>query len=354
MRISLRISRCIRQLRISASCTDGGAALAWPLTATRLCCLLSLIYFCSAIPGAWAAPYPERPIRLIVPTPAGGGGDNVARILAPKLSEILGQQIVIDNRGGAGGSIGAIAAARAAPDGYTLLAAIASQVTDAAVMKTMAYDLQKDFAPVALTVTLPNVLVSHPALPAQTLRDVMALARARPGQLQVASGSYGGSSFLAMEYFLSMSGLRMINVPYKGVGPALVDVVAGHVPLMMGSTLSALPQIRNGRLRAYGVTSLKRSSGAPDIPTIAESGVPGYAAYNWSGLLAPAGMPRAIVMQLHAAVLQALQDPVVRKRFADNGADATPSASPEEFGAFIQAELAKWAKVVRDAGISPQ
>ena len=221
-------------------------------------------------------------------------------------------------------------------------------------MKTMTYDLQREFTPISLTVTLTNVLVSHPALPAQTLADVMTLARARPGQLQVASGSYGGSSHLAMEYFLSMSGLTMINVPYKGVGPALVDVIAGHVPLMMGSTLSALPHIRSGRLRAYGVTSLKRSSGAPDIPTIAESGVPGYEAYNWSGLLAPAGTPRAIVMQIHAAVLQALQDPVVRKRFIDNGADTTPSGSPEEFGAFIRAELEKWAKVVRDAGIRPQ
>jgi len=300
------------------------------------------------------AAYPERPIRLIVPTPPGGGGDNVARLLAPKLSEILGQQIVIDNRGGAGGSIGALTAARAAPDGYTLMAAIASQVTDAAVMKTAAYDLQRDFAPVSLTVTLSNVLASHPSLPAGSLSDLINLAKARPGQLQVASGSYGGSSHLAMEYFLSMSGLSMINVPYKGVGPALVDVIAGHVPLMMGSTLSALPHIRSGRLRAYGVTSVQRTSGAPDIPTIAESGVPGYAAYNWSGLLAPAGTPRQIIMQLHAAAVKALQDEGIRRRFADNGADATPSASPQAFSAFIGAELAKWTKVVRDAGIKPQ
>jgi len=249
---------------------------------------------------------------------------------------------------------GALTAARAAPDGYTLMAAIASQVTDAAVMKNAAYDLQRDFAPVTLTVTLSNVLASHPSLPARSLSDLINLAKARPGQLQVASGSYGGSSHLAMEYFLSMSGLSMINVPYKGVGPALVDVIAGHVPLMMGSTLSALPHIRSGRLRAYGVTSVQRTSGAPDIPTIAESGVPGYAAYNWSGLLAPAGTPREIIMQLHAAAVKALQDEGVRKRFADNGADATPSESPQAFSAFIGAELAKWTKVVRDAGIKPQ
>ncbi len=311
-------------------------------------------FACAPLCGAQGPAYPQRPVRLIVPSPPGGGADSVARILAPRLAEILGQQIVIDNRGGAGGSIGAITAARAAPDGYTLLAANASLVTDAAVMKTMAYDLQRDFAPIALAVTLPNVLASHPSLPAQTLRDVIALARARPGQLQVASGSYGGSSHLAMEYFLSMSGLKMVNVQYRGVGPALADVVAGHVPLLFGSTLSALPQIRGGRLRAYGVTSLARTNGAPEIPTIAEAGVPGYDAYNWSGVVAPAGTPRAIVAQLHAAVLQALQDPVLRKRFIDNGADATPSATPADFGAFIRAESAKWAKVIRDANIGAQ
>jgi len=304
--------------------------------------------------GCAGAAYPERPVRLIVPSPPGGGADTVARILAPKLGEILSQSIVIDNRGGAGGAIGAVTASRAAADGYTLLAANASLVTDAAIAKTVAYDLQKDFAPVTLTVVLPNVFASHPSLPAQTLADVIAQARARPGQLQVASGSYGGSSHLAMEYFLSVSGLKMVNVQYRGVGPALIDVVAGHVPLLMGSALSALPHIRSGRLRAYGVSSLRRTSAAPEIPTIAEAGVPGYEAYNWSGLVAPAGTPRAVVMQLHAAALRALQDPLVRKRFTDNGADATPSATPQAFGAFMQAELAKWAKLVNDAGIRPQ
>ena len=318
--------------------------------------LSALLLLAAGLLGAgWAdAAYPERPVRLIVPSPPAGGADTVARILAPRLSEILGQSIVIDNRGGAGGAIGAVTAARAAADGYTLLAANASLVTDAAIAKTVAYDLQREFAPVTLTVVLPNVLASHPSLPAQTLADVIAQARARPGQLQVASGSYGGSSHLAMEYFLSVSGLKMVNVQYRGVGPALIDVVAGHVPLLMGSALSALPHIRSGRLRAYGVSSLRRTSAAPEIPTIADAGVPGYEAYNWSGLVAPVGTPRAIVMQLHAAVLSTLQDPLVRKRFTDNGADATPSATPQAFGAFMQAELAKWAKLVNDAGIRPQ
>ncbi|MDB5809705.1 MAG: hypothetical protein JWN94_1827 [Betaproteobacteria bacterium] len=322
-----------------------------PGNVVRILIALALV---SCVTFAAAAAYPDRPVRLLVPSPPGGGADTVARILAPKLSEVLGQQIVIDNRGGAGGTIGAVTAAHAPADGYTLLAAIASQVTDAAMTKNMPYDLQQDFTPIALTVTLPNVLASHPSLAAQTLADVIALARARPGQLQVASGSYGGSSHLAMEYFLSMSGLRMINVQYRGVGPALVDVIAGHVPLLMGSALSALPHIRSGRLRAYGVSGLQRTSAAPEIPTIAEAGVPGYEAYNWSGLVAPAGTPRAIVMQLHAAVLVALQDPLVRKRFTDNGADATPSASPQAFAAFQKNEMAKWTKVVREARIVPQ
>jgi len=306
------------------------------------------------ITGLACAAYPERPVRLIVPSPPGGGADTVARILAPRLSEILGQQIVIDNRGGAGGTIGAVTAAHAAADGYTLLAAIASQVTDAAMSTSMPYDLRKDFAPVSLTVTLPNVLASHPSLAARTLADVIALSRSRPAQLQVASGSYGGSSHLAMEYFLSMSGLKMINVQYRGVGPALVDVIAGHVPLLMGSALSALPHIRSGRLRAYGVSSHKRTSAAPEIPTIAEAGVPGYEAYNWSGLVAPAGTPRAVIMQLHAAVVRSLQDPDLRQRFTDNGADATPSASPEEFGVFMRTEYAKWTKVIKESGIQPK
>ena len=318
--------------------------------------LVALLLLAAGLLGAgWAdAAYPERPVRLIVPSPPAGGADTVARILAPRLSEILGQSIVIDNRGGAGGAIGAVTAARAAADGYTLLAANASLVTDAAMAKTVAYDLQREFAPVTLTVVLPNVLASHPSLPAQTLADVIAQAHARPGQLQVASGSYGGSSHLAMEYFLSVSGLKMVNVQYRGVGPALIDVVAGHVPLLMGSALSALPHIRSGRLRAYGVSSLRRTSAAPEIPTIAEAGVPGYEAYNWSGLVAPVGTPRAMVTQLHAAALSTLQDPLVRKRFTDNGGDTAPSATPQAFGTFMQAELAKWAKLVNDAGIRPQ
>lgn len=316
--------------------------------------ILVTTFLCGAIPGALAAGYPERAVRLIVPSTPGGGTDTSTRIIAPKLSEILGQQIVVDNRGGASGNLGAEIALRAPADGYTLLATLSSHASNPSVMKSVPYNLERDFAPISRTVTVPNVLFSHPSLPVRTTRELIAFAKARPGQLQFASAGIGTNPHLTMELFLSMAGLKMISVHYKGIGPALTDVIAGHVPLMVGNLLVSGPHIRTGKLRAYGVTSAKRSSSAPEIPTIAEAELPGYEAVQWFGLLAPAGTPREVITRLHGAVLQALQDPVVRKRFVEGGADPTPSASPEEFAAVIQAEIKKWAKVVKDAGITPQ
>ena len=311
------------------------------------------IALCTTVNASLAA-YPDHPVRLVVPSPPGGGTDTSTRIIAPKLAEYLGQQVVIDNRGGASGNIGAELVARAAPDGYTLLAVIASHTSNPAVMTNVPYDFAKDFSPISLTVTLPNVLVSHPSLPAKTVKELIAFAKVRPGQLQFATAGVGANQHLAMELFLNMTGLKMIHVPYKGVGPALIDVVAGHVPLMMGNILVSLPHIRSGRVRAYGVTSARRATGAPDIPTIAEAGVPGYEAVQWYGLVAPAGVPHDIIIKLHAGVVKALQDPVIKKRFLDDGAEPTPSATPEEFHALIRAEMAKWAKVVKDANIKAE
>lgn len=308
----------------------------------------------AAVTGALAADYPVRPVRLIVPSAPGGGTDTSTRILAPKLSELLGQQIIVDNRGGASGNLGAEIALRAPADGYTLLATLASHASNPSVMKSVPYDLVRDFAPISKTVTVPNVLFSHPSLPVNTTRELIAFAKARPGQLQFASAGIGTNPHLTMELFLSMAGLQMTAVHYKGIGPALIDVIAGHVPLMVGNLLVSGPHIRTGKLRAYGVTSAQRSNSAPQIPTIAEAGLAGYEAVQWFGLLAPAGTPRDIVVRLHGAVLQALQDPEVKKRFVEGGADPTPSASPEEFGLVIRAELAKWAKVVKAARIVPQ
>jgi len=303
---------------------------------------------------ATAAEYPDHPVRLIVPSTPGGGTDLSSRMVVPKLAEYLGQQIVVDNRGGASGNIGAELAARAAPDGYTLLAAIASLTSNPALMKKVSYDLARDFAPVSMTVTVPNILISHPSLPAKSLKELIAFAKSRPGQLQYGSAGVGSMPHLMMELFLNMAGVRMIHVPYKGAGPMLVDVVAGHIPVTASNILSTLPLIKSGRVRAYGMTSSKRSSAAPDIPTIAEAGLPGYEAVTWFGLLAPAGTPREIVVKLHAGVARAMQDPALRKRFIDDGAEPTPSSSPEEFAALIRAEIAKWTKVIKAAGIQPE
>ena len=309
-----------------------------------------------ALTGAGAAAgqnYPVRPVRLVVPSSPGGGTDISARIIAPKLSEYLGQQVVVDNRPGAGTMIGGEVVARAAPDGYTLLMGISTLAINPAIYRKVPYDALRDFAPVSQAVALPNVLVAHPSLPVRSVKELIAFARARPGQLNFASAGLGTSPHLSMELFLSMTKLKMVHVPYKGSGPGVVDLVAGHVPLMMPNMLSALPHIKTGRLRALGVTSARRAAGAPDIPTIAEAGVPGYEAVQWYGVLAPAGTPRAIVTRLHAQIVRVLQLPDIRQRFSTDGAEAVGS-SPEEFTTFIRAETAKWAQVIKDAGIRPE
>ena len=216
------------------------------------------------------------------------------------------------------------------------------------------FDALRDFAPITHVASVPNVLVTHPSVPATNVKELIAHIKSRPGQMQFASAGVGSMPHLMMEFFVSMAGLKMNHVPYKGAGVALVDVIAGHVPLMAANILSTLPQVRAGKLRAYGVTSAKRSPGAPDIPAISESGLPGYDAVTWFGVLAPAGLPRDIVTRLHTNVVRAVNDAGVRKRFIDDGADPSPSASPEAFAALIRSEVRKWATVIKDAGIQPE
>jgi tripartite-type tricarboxylate transporter receptor subunit TctC len=297
--------------------------------------------------------YPTKPIRLIVPAATGGGIDISARIMAPKLAEFLGQQVLVENRTGWGTSAGMEFVARAAPDGYTLLMGVSSLSINPFVQKNIPYDAVKDFAPISMVVVVPNVLVSNPSLPAGTVKELIAYAKARPGQLNYATGGFGGNQHFGMELFLSANGLKMTTVLYKGVGPAVVDVVAGHVPLMMANVMSALPHIKSGRLRAYGVTSLKRTNIAPDIPTLDEVGVPGFEVVQWFGILAPANTPRDIITTLHAVTVRALQDPVIRERFINDGGDPAGN-TPEEFAAVIREDLKKWAKVAKDAGIKPE
>lgn len=317
--------------------------------------ILGMVALGAVIPTAVAAGYPERPVRLIVPSLPGGGSDTTMRLIAPKLAEYLGQQtVVVENRAGVSGNLGAELVARAAPDGYTLLSIFASHTSNIAVMKNVPFDLVRDFAPVSLAVTLPNVLVSHPSLPPKTVKELIVFAKARPGQLQYATAGVGSNAHLTMALFLNMTGLQMMHIPYKSSPQGIVDVIAGHVPLMVANILVAVPQIRGGRMRAYGVTSAARSSAAPEIPTIAEMGLPGYEAVQWYSLVAPAGTPREIITRLHAGVVRALHDTAIRKRLIDDGAEPAPSATPEEFGAFIKAEIAKWAKVVKAAGIQPE
>jgi tripartite-type tricarboxylate transporter receptor subunit TctC len=317
---------------------------------------------CRRVLGCWligvssavGAAYPDHPIRMVMPSPPGGGTDTAWRMITPRLSEILGQQIVVDNRGGASGNIGAEIVARAAPDGYTLLACIASHTINPLIMKRVPYELYRDFAPVTLAIVVPNILVTNPTVPARDIRELIAYVKARPGQVQYASAGLGSMPHLMMQLFASMAHLDMIHVPYKGAGPAVVDVMAGHVTMVASNILSTLPHVRSGKLRAYGVTTATRSPAAPEIPTIAEGGLPGYEAAQWFGLLVPAGTPRQIVMRLHDAVVKAVEDPTLKQRFVHEGAVAAPSATPEAFRKFMQAETDKWSKVIKAAGMRPE
>ncbi|HEX2825064.1 MAG TPA: tripartite tricarboxylate transporter substrate binding protein [Burkholderiales bacterium] len=306
-----------------------------------------------ACSSAGAQGYPGKPVRMIVPSSAGGGSDIIARIIAPKMSERLGQQIVIENRAGAGTMIGNEAAARAAPDGYTLLLGISTLATNPAIYRKVPYNALTDFAPITLVLSAPNILVVHPSMPVKNVKELIWFAQARPGQINYASAGTGTNPHLCMELFLSMAKLDIVHIPYKGSAPAIVDLVAGQVPLSMATMLTGLPHVRSGRLRALGVSGTQRSAIAPDVPTISEAGVPGYEAVQWYGVLAPAHTPKEIVARLHKELVTILRSPDVKERFAADGGDAGGN-SPEEFARYIRSETEKWAKVAKAAGIKPE
>ena len=299
--------------------------------------------------GAQGSSYPMKPVRIVVPSSPGGGTDILARVLAQKLSESFAQPFVVENRPGAGQVIGIEAVARSAPDGYTLLMAASAIVINEVLYAKPPYDTLRDFAPVTLGASLPNILVVHPTLPVKSVRELIALAKTRPGQLNYSSAGSGTSPHLSMELFRILAGITLTHIPYKGAGPATVDLVAGQVQLSMPNVLTALPQIKGGKLRGLGVTSGKRATGLPDIPAIAES-LPGYEAIQWYGVLAPAGTAREIVARLQVEMARILALPEVKERLAADGADAVGSR-PDEFAAYIRAELAKWGKVVKTGGI---
>ncbi len=299
---------------------------------------------------AGAEDYPNRPIRFIVPFAPGGGGDIVVRTLAQKLNATLGQPVVVDNRSGAGGNVGTDLAAKSSPDGYTILMAnVAPIAINVSLYKKLPYDPVKDFAPVSLIAVFPNVLVVYPSLPAKSVKELIALARSRPGQLAYASAGNGSTTHLAAELFKNQAAIDMIHVPYKGGGPALVDLIAGQVNLYFGSMPAALPHVRSGKLRALAVTSARRSRAAPELPTVAESGFPGFEAATWIGVLAPAGTPPPIVTRLNREIVTILQQPDLEERLSAQGAEPVTN-TPAQFAAYIRSEIRKWSQVVTDSG----
>ena len=304
--------------------------------------------------AALAQSYPAKPIRLIVPFAAGGGNDNVARLVGKHLSDSLGQPLVIDNRPGAGGVLGAELAAKAVPDGYTLfLGGVGSHAVNPNLNDSLRYDPIRDFAPVALLAQAPLVLVVHPSVPADSITAFVALARSRPGQLNYASNGNGSSSHLAAVMFDSMTGVDMVHVPYKGLSPALTDLLSGRVQLMFSSVVAILPHIKAGKLRGLAVTGSRRLASMPNLPTIAESGLPGYEASSWYGVLAPAGTPREIVARLNAELVKALEQPEVRTSLLAEGAEPI-GGSPEQFAAHIRSEMERLGKMIREAKIRPE
>lgn len=313
--------------------------------------VLMLVATCSG--AAHAQQYPSKPIRLVVGYPAGGATDILARAVGAKLTEALGQPVIVENRPGAGSVIASAAVARATPDGYVLLMGALPLTVNPTLQKNLPYDTLRDFAPVSQVATTPYILVVHPSVPVKNVRQLIALARKRPGELNYASFGTGSGAHLSGELLRFITGIDIVHVPYKGSGPALVDVLGGRVIMTFTNILQTLPLVRQGKLRALGVTAAKRSSIALDIPTIAESGVPGYETQTWFGVLAPANTPQTVISTLHTAIANDLRNKQTRDQFLALGVEPIGS-SPEEFARFLRDEVEKWGNIVRQAGIQAQ
>ena len=301
--------------------------------------------------GVTHAAYPERAIRIIVPYAPGGNIDITARIIAPGMSEALGQQVVIDNRGGAGGTLGTEIGAKAAPDGYTLtLGSTGTLSTAPPLYPRLGYDPVRDFATTSLVSNVALVLEMHPSIPARTVREFIALAKSRPGKITMGSSGAGTTNHLSGELFQSATGTKFVHIPYKGSGPGLIDLMGGQIDIFFDQLSASIGFIQTGKLRALAVTTLKRATAMPELPTIAESGIPGFDASTWTGIILPAATPRDTVMKVHAALIKTLHAKATRDNFARLGAE-TLESTPEEFARFVRDDLAKWTKVVREAGI---
>ena len=314
--------------------------------------LIAAAALATLAPASFAqSDFPSKSLRLVVPFPAGGAGDTMARIIATPLAQALGQSVVVDNKPGADGLLGANEVARSAPDGYTLLMATASPIVyvPSVHITKPPYDPIRDFAPIALTLKVPFFLVTHPSFPASNVKEVIAHLKANPGKVNFASAGTGASNHLTAEYFMSAAGVKMVHVPYKGSPPAVTDLLAGQVSLMFDTGPVVLPHAKAGRLKVHGVGSVQRAAAAPDLPTIAESGFPGFEAVGWAGYMAPTGTPREIITKLSAEIAKGLQDQALKDRFVALGSEVL-SSTPEEFGAYIRSETAKWGKVIKDSG----
>jgi len=318
--------------------------------------VLTVSALLSLAPAAASAQdnYPERPIRIVVPTAPGGPSDIGARLIAQELTKRWGRQVVVDTRPGAGSIIGSEIVARAPPDGYTLLLTPSTLAINPATYKSMPYDAVRDFAPITQTHFVPSLILLHPSVPAKSVPELVALAKARPGEILYGSSGHGTNPHLVIELFASMTQIRLTHVPYKGTAPGLIETLAGRVAMIATSSMAlTVPHVRSGRLRALGITTATRSAALPDIPTIAEAGVPGYEAVQWSGLLAPAATPHHLIVRLHREVTAILRTPEIRNRLAADSAEVV-AGSPEQFAEFLKAELVKWAAVVKAAGITPE
>ena len=299
---------------------------------------------------AFAQTWPTKPIRLVVTYPPGGGADTVARLIAPRMSETLGQPVVVENKPGASGTIAADFVAKSPPDGYTLMLDASSYAVNPSLYPKLPYDPQKAFTPVALLALFPNMLVVNPGVPASSVKELVALAKAKPGTLSYASSGNGSAQHLAAALFVLQTGVDMVHVPYKGGGPAMTDVMGGQVPVFFANMASGLPHVKSGKLKALASTGAKRSPNMPDLPTVAESGVAGYEVYEWNAVFAPAGTPPEIVSRLNAAIVKALENPEVRERIAALGGEVA-TGSPQDADRFLREQTAKWSRVVREAKI---
>ncbi len=314
-------------------------------------CAINLLAACSVAMAASVPDYPNKPLRIILPTAAGGSLDTIARVVSQNLADEVGQQVVIDNRPGAGGMLGTETAAHSAPDGYTLLIASTGNIaTTPGLYKKLPYDPVRDFAGVILMAETPYVMVVHPSLPVKTAGELIQYAKTRPGQLNFSSSGNGSSPHLGGELFKAMAGINIVHVPYKGSPAALNSVVSGETLIEFSGIPSTYPQIKSNRLRALGVASMKRSAFAPELPTINESGLPGFAVSSWAGMLAPTGTPRPIVVKLNESVTRIIAKPEARQRLLGQGFEILGS-TPEQFTSYLKAETAKWTKVIRTAGV---